>query len=86
MCKPWKNKFVTENVLSIVVGTPTRSIDNHMKHIDISRTTKCRLCSRGNVKRNKLIDDVVDINWSSETKRIKQYSKVNYDLMIQIQN
>ena len=54
-----------------------------MKHIYIPRTTKYRLFRRGNVKRKQLIDAVVDINWLSE-KRIKQYPKVNYDLMIQI--
>ena len=41
---------------------------------------------RGNVKIKQLIDAVVNINWSSEKKRIKQYPKVNYDLVIQIQD
>ena len=49
-----------------------------MKHIDKVR--------RGNLKRKQLIDAVVNINWSSEKKRIKKYPKVNYDLVIQIQN
>ena len=57
-----------------------------MKHIDISRTNKYRLFRRENLKRKQLIDVVVDINWSSEKKRMKHYPKVNYDLMIQIQD
>ena len=57
-----------------------------MKHIDVPRNTKHRLFRRGNVKRKELIDSKADINWSSEKKRIKQYPKVNYELMIQIQD
>ena len=53
-----------------------------MKHIDVPRNTKHRSFRRGNVKRKQLIDAVVNINWSSEKKRIKQYPKVNYDLVI----
>ena len=57
-----------------------------MKHIDVPRNTKHRSFRRGNVKRKELIDSKADINWSSEKKRIKQYPKVNYELMIQIQD
>ena len=39
-----------------------------MKHIDISRTTKYRFFRRCNVKRKKLIDDIVDTNCSLEKK------------------
>ena len=57
-----------------------------MKHIDVPRNTKYRFFRGVNVKRKQLINAVVDINWSSEKKRIKQYHKVNYELMIQIQD
>ena len=53
-----------------------------MKHIDVLRTTKYRLFRRGNVKRKQLINSIVDINWSSEKKRIDQYPKVKYELII----
>ena len=81
-----KNNFVTANIVSIVAGNPTHSIVDHIKHIDVSRTTKYRLFNKGNVKIKQLIDAVDDINWSSDKKRIKQYPKVNYELMIQIQD
>ena len=81
-----KNNFVTANIVSIVVGIPTHSIVDHMKHIDVSRTTKYRLFNKGKVKRKQLIDVIDDINWSSDKKRIKQYPKVNYELMIQKQD
>ena len=45
-----KNNFVTANIISIVSDTPTHSIGNHMKHIDVSNSTKYRLFRRGNVK------------------------------------
>ena len=57
-----------------------------MKHIDVPRNTKYRFFRGVNAKRKQLINAVVDINWSSEKKRIKQYHKVNYELMIQIQD
>ena len=57
-----------------------------MKHIDVPRSTKYRLFNKGNVKRKQLINAVDDIEWSSDKKRIKQYPKVNYELMIQIQD
>ena len=63
-----KNNFVTSNIVSIVSGTPTHSITNHIKHIDVPKTTKYRLFRRGNVKIIQLIDAVLDINWSSEKK------------------
>ena len=53
-----------------------------MKHIDVPKTTKYRLFRRCNVKIKELIDTVV----RKEKKRIKQYPKVYYDLMIQIQD
>ena len=81
-----KNNFVSSNIVSIVSGIPTHSILNHIRHIDVPKNTKYRLFRRGNVKRKKLINAKVDINWSSEKKRIKQNSKVNYELMIQIQD
>ena len=81
-----KNNFVTANIVSIVAGIPTHSIVDHMKHIDVSRTTKYRLFNKGKVKRKQLIDAVDDIEWSSDKKRIKQYPKVSYELMIQIQD
>ena len=64
-----KNNFITANIVSIVAGTPTHSISNHMKDIDVPRTTKYRLFRRDNVKRKTLIDAVLDINWSSRKKR-----------------
>ena len=81
-----KNNFVTANIVSIVDGIPTHSIVDHMKHIDVSRATKYRLFEKGNVKRKQLINAVDDIEWSSDKKRIKQYPKVSYELMIQIQD
>ena len=57
-----------------------------MNYIDIPKTTKYRLFRRGNIKRKQLVDAVVDINWSSDKERIKQYPEVNCDLMIQIQD
>ena len=70
-----KNNFVASNIVSIVTGIPTHSISNHMKHIDVSRNTKYKLFKRGNVKRKQLIDDIVDINWSSEKKRMNYILK-----------
>ena len=81
-----KNNFVTANIVSIVAGNPTYSINDHMKHIDVSRKTRYRLFNKGNVKRKQLINAVDDIEWSSDKKRIKQYPKVSYELMIQIQD
>ena len=57
-----------------------------MNYIDVPKTTKYRLFRRGNIKRKQLVDDVVDINWSSDKEIKKQYPKVNCDLMIQIQD
>ena len=48
-----KNNFVTANIVSIDSGTPTQSIVDHMKQINVSKTTKYRLFRRGNVKRKK---------------------------------
>ena len=79
-----KNNFITANVVSIADGIPTRSIGNHMKHFDVPKSTKYRSFIRGNVKRKIIIDAVDDINLSSEKNRIKQYPKVNYELIIQI--
>ena len=81
-----KNNFVTANIVSIVAGNPTYSINDHMKHIDVSRKTRYRLFNKGNVKRKQLINAVDDIEWSLDKKRIKQYPKVSYELMIQIQD
>ena len=81
-----RNKFVASNILSIIASIPTYSISNHMKHINVPRNTKYRWFKRGNVERKQLIDFIVDINWSSENKRIKKYSKVNYELIIQIRD
>ena len=80
------NNFVTSNIVSIVTRIPTHSIVDHMEHIDVPLSTKYRFFDKGNVKRKQLIDTVDDINWSSDKKRIKQYPKVNYELMIQIQD
>ena len=63
-----KNNFVTKNIVSIVAGIPTHSIVDHMKYIDVSRSTKYRLFNKGNVKRKQLIYAVDDIHWSSENK------------------
>ena len=57
-----KNNFVRANIVSIVAGIPTHSIVDHMKYIDVPRTTKYRLFNKGNIKRKQLIDDVDDIN------------------------
>ena len=38
-----KNNCLAENVVSIVIGIPTNSISNHMKYIDIPRSTKYKL-------------------------------------------
>ena len=46
-----KNKFVASNIVSIVAGIPTHSISNHMKHIDVPKTTKYRLFRRNNIIR-----------------------------------
>ena len=81
-----KNNFVTSNIVRIVAGIPSHSIVDHMKHIDVALSTKYRLFNKSNVKRKQLIDDVDDINWPSDKKRIEQYPKVNYELMIQIQD
>ena len=81
-----KNNFVASNIVSVVAGIPTHSILNHMKHIDVHKNTTYRLFRRGNVKRKIIIDDVVDINWLSEKKRIKTFPKVDYELIIQIQD
>ena len=43
-----KNNFVTTN---IVAGIPIYSIVDHMKHIDVPRSTKYRLFNKGNVKK-----------------------------------
>ena len=56
-----KNNFVTVNIVSIVAGILIHSIVDHMRNIDVPRSTKTK-------------------------KRIKQYPKVNYELMIQIQD
>ena len=81
-----KRNFVTANVVNTVAGIQTHSIDNHMKDINVPKSTPNRLFRRDNTKGKQLIDDVDDINWSSEKKRIKTYSKLNYNLMIQIQD
>ena len=81
-----KKNFVTSNIVSIVAAIPIHLINDHMKHISVPWTTKYRFFNKGNVKRKQLIDAVDDINWSSDKKRIKQYPKVNYELMIQIQD
>ena len=57
-----KNNFVTANIVSIVDGIPTHTILDHMKYIDVARTTKYRLFNTGYVKRKQLIDAVDDIN------------------------
>ena len=57
-----KNTFVALNVVSIVTGTPAHLISNHMKHIDVPKTTNYILFRIGNVRRKQLIDAVVDIN------------------------
>ena len=54
---------MTANIVSIVDGIPTHSIGNHMKHIDVPKSTKYSLFRIGNVKRKQLIDAVDDINW-----------------------
>ena len=64
-----KNKFVTVTIVSIIADTLTHSIGNHMKHIDVPKTTKYRLFRRGNIKRKQSVDAVVDINWSPEKKK-----------------
>ena len=46
-----KNNSVTANIVSIVDGIPTHSICNHMKHINVLKSTKYRLFRRGNLKR-----------------------------------
>ena len=46
-----KNTFVKANIVSIVDGIPTHSIGNHMKHIDVPKSTKYKLFKRGNIKR-----------------------------------
>ena len=56
-----KNNFVTSSIVRIVAGIPIHSIVDHMRNIDVPRSTKTK-------------------------KRIKQYPKVNYELMIQIQD
>ena len=61
-----KNNFVTVHIVSIVAGIPIHSIVDHMRNIDVPRSTKYRLFNKGNVKRKQLIDAVDDINWSSD--------------------
>ena len=53
-----KNNFVTANIVSILVSTPTHLISNNMKHIDVPKTVKYRLFGRSKVKRKQLIDAV----------------------------
>ena len=38
-----KNNFVALKIVSIIDGIPTRSISNHMKHIDVPRNIKYKL-------------------------------------------
>ena len=49
-----KNNFVQSNIVSIDDRIPTHSIGDHMKHIDVPKSTKYRLFRRGNVKRNTI--------------------------------
>ena len=76
--------FLTENVVSIVAGTPTNYTYNLVKHINIPKTTKYMIFKKGNVK--NLINVVDGNNQSLEKKRIKKYPKLKDDLMIQIQH
>lgn len=76
--------FLTENVVSIVAGTPTNYTYNLVKHINIPKTTKYMIFKKGNVK--NLINVVDGNNQSLEKKRIKKYPKLKNDLMIQIQH
>ena len=48
-----KNSYVIINFVSIS-GTPTTSIFNYIKHIDLPKTTKYILFSKGNAKRKYL--------------------------------
>ena len=48
-----KNSYVIINFVSIS-STPTTSIFNYIKHIDLPKTTKYRLFSKGNAKRKQL--------------------------------
>ena len=57
-----KNIVLTINFVSIVADTPTDSISNNFKHIDIPRSIKYRLFEKGNVKIKQLIYVVDDIN------------------------
>ena len=49
-----RNNFVASNIVSVVAGIPTHWISNHMKHIDVPKSTKYRLFRRGNVKRRTI--------------------------------
>ena len=51
--------FLTENVVSIVAGTPTNYTYNLVKHINIPKTTKYMIFKKGNVKN---LINVVDGN------------------------
>ena len=44
-----------------VFGTPTSSISNDIKHIDLPKTTKDRLFNKGDVKRKELFECVDEI-------------------------
>ena len=69
-----------------ISGTPTSSISNHTKHIDLPRWTKYRLLNEGNAKIKEWTECVDIIKWTSDKKRIKRCLNINYNLMIKVQD
>ena len=41
-----RNNLLTVNIVNIVADTPTNFICNHMRHIDIPKTVRCRLLKK----------------------------------------
>ena len=62
-----KNSFVMTKFVSIA-GTPTSSISNHTKLINLPRSTKYRIFNKGNVRRKEFTECVDGIKWSSDKK------------------
>ena len=51
-----------------ITGTPISSIPNHIKYIDLTRSTKYGLFNKANVQK-ELTECVDGIKWSSKEKK-----------------
>ena len=70
-----KQSFVNSYFVSISDGfeSKKRSVNKLTKHLSLPRSTRCRLFSKYNTIREQLINNKVNVKWSSVSRRKGRY-------------